>query len=223
MLKIDGFPHAQYDSATRLGFLAYYYPSTSVRDGVLSEEDWRYSSYSPEILNYKEGRDEDIKRLVDPFLKLIRHAVAEVNATNTLLVPVPSSMAAHDPLFSTVPRKKGIKGSRNRDNRNSVFCSMLSIADGNLKVADNLIRTTTKPEKIFWTPEQHAKSLYLNTVTAMPAGNVALVTIDDVKTDGGTLQGVRLLLERAYPNAIVIGLAIGCTRAPNQFLPLASP
>ena len=60
MLKIDNFPHAQYDPSTKLGFLAYYYPSTAVRDRVLSEEDWRYGSYSPEILNYKEGRDEDL-------------------------------------------------------------------------------------------------------------------------------------------------------------------
>ncbi len=222
MLKIDNFPHAQYDPSTKLGFLAYYYPSTAVRDRVLSEEDWRYGSYSPEILNYKEGRDEDIKRFVDPFLKLIRHAIAEFKASTALLVPVPSSMAASDPQFSTVPRKKWVQGSRNRDNRNSVFCSMLASADGTLKVADYLVRTTTKPEKATWTSDQHAKSMDLRAISALPAGRVALIAIDDVKTDGGTLQGARLLLEKAYPQAIVIALAIGCTRAPQQFVPLAT-
>jgi hypothetical protein len=147
MLKIDGFPHAQYDPATKFGFLAYYYPFTAVRDGVLSGEDWRERSYSPEILNYKEGRDEDIKRFVDPFLKLIRHAVTESRANATFLVPVPSSMAAADPLFSTVPKEKYVQHSRNRDNRNSVFCNMLAINDGTLKVADSLVRITTKPER----------------------------------------------------------------------------
>lgn len=222
MLKIEGFPHAQYDPATKSGFLAYYYPSTAVRDGVLSENDWRHGSYSPEILNYKEGRDEDIKRFVDPFLKLIRHAVAESKANAAFLVPVPSSMAAADSLFSTVPRKKGVQGSRNRDNRNSVFCSMLAIADGTLKVADSLVRMATKPEKATWSADQHAKSIELRAVSALPSGRIALITVDDVKTDGGTLQGARMILEKAYPQAVVIGLSIGCTRAPQQFVPLAT-
>ncbi len=92
MLNIDGFPHAQFDLASKTGFLAYYYPSTAVKDGVLSEDEWRHGSYSPEILNYKEGRDEDIKRFVEPFLKLIRHSLAEVKVSSACLVPVPSSI-----------------------------------------------------------------------------------------------------------------------------------
>lgn len=223
MLKIDGYPHVQYDASSKLGFLAYYYPSTSVRDGVLSEENWRHGSYSPEILNYKEGRDEDIKRFVDPFLKLIRYVVAESKANAAFLVPVPSSMAASDPMFSTVPRKKGVQGGRNRDNRNSVFCSMLAIADGSLKVSDCLVRVATKPEKETWTADKHAKSIEIRAVTALPSGRVALITVDDVKTDGGTLHGARMILEKAYPQTVVIGLSIGCTRAPQHFISLTTP
>jgi hypothetical protein len=148
-------------------------------------------------LNYKEGRDEDIKRFVEPFLKLIRHSLAEVKASSACLVPVPSSIDAHNIKFSTVPRPKGIQGSRNRDNRNTVFCNMLAIADGSLSVNDILIRKLAKAEKATWSPAQHAASLECRTMTALPPERVTLVVIDDVRTDGGTLQGARIVLENA--------------------------
>jgi hypothetical protein len=99
MIKIDRFPHAHYDSQNRLGYLALYYPLSAVRDGVLSEENWRQESYSPEILNYKVGRDHDIRWFAEPFLNLIHHAVSSITVEATYLVPVPSSIAWNDPKF----------------------------------------------------------------------------------------------------------------------------
>ena len=131
-------------------------------------------------------------------------------------------MAADDPRFSIVPRKKGVAGSRNRDNRNSVFCNLLANADNSLKVADFLIRKKTKPEKETWTPQQHRDSMELTVKSTLAAGKIALIAIDDIRTEGGTIQGARMILENAYPEAIVIGLTIGCTKSPNQFVPLTT-
>ena len=221
MLKIDNFPHAFYDPGTRHGYLAYYFPSSAVRDGILSEENWRHESYSPEILNYKEGRDYDIRRFVDPFLKLVRHSLVAENVETAYLVPVPSSIAANDPKFSSQPRKKGLPDSRNRDNRNSVFCSFLSSIDGKLRLADVLVRKISKPEKGNWTAAQQVGSMELQGLGTLPQVKTAVVLVDDVTTGGDTLTGARLILEKAYPRAIVITLAIGCTKAPQQFLPLS--
>lgn len=223
MLKIDNFPHAFYDSKNRHGFLAYYYPSSAVRDGVLSEENWRHESYSPEILNYKEGHDHDIRRFVEPFLNLIRFSIAAEKVDTAYLVPVPSSIAANDPKFSSQPRKKGLPNSRNRDNRNSVFCSFLSSADGKLRLADILVRKSSKPEKANWTAAQQAGSMELQGLGTLPQGQTAIILVDDVTTGGDTLTGARMVLEKAYPQAIVITLAIGCTKAPQHLLPLSQP
>jgi hypothetical protein len=221
MLKIEHFPHAFYDSKARHGYLAYYYPSSALRDGVLSEENWRYESYSPEILNYKEGRDHDIRRFVEPFLKLIRHSIAAEKVDAGYLVPVPSSIAANDPKFSSQPRKKGLPDSRNRDNRNSVFCSFLSSIDGKLRLVDVLVRTSPKPEKANWTATQQAGSMELQGIGTLPQGRTAIVLVDDVTTGSDTLAGARLVLEKAYPQAIAVTLAIGCTKAPQQFMSLS--
>jgi hypothetical protein len=88
MIKIDRFPHAHYDSQNRLGYLALYYPLSAFRDGILSEENWRQESYSPEILNYKVGRDHDIRWFVEPFLNLIHHAISSTAIETTYFVPV---------------------------------------------------------------------------------------------------------------------------------------
>ncbi len=221
MLKIDKFPHAQYDSKTKIGFLAYYYPSAALRDKILDEDDWRYNSLSPEILNYKEGKNADIEFFVGPFLKLIHYAMTDAKVDEAFLVPIPSSMAVNDPRFSTMPRQKSVRGNRNRDNRNSIFCSLLSVADGSLKVADNLVRTKTKPEKVAWGAKQHTESMKLRAVSALPHGKIALITIDDVRTDGGTSSGAHRILKEAYPQAIIISLTIAHTRSPQQFLPLS--
>jgi hypothetical protein len=220
MLKIEGFPHAQYDSETKTGFLSYYYPTSAIRDGILSMENWRNESYSPEILNYKEGRDDHIRWFVRPFLELVRHALRESNFSNAYLVSVPSSIATNDPQFSSVPRKKG--GPRNRDNRNAVFCDFLSQADSSLAAANVLIRTTSKAEKLTWTPDLYATSMAV-TAPRLSNASAAMVLIDDVRTDGGTLQGAKVVLGQSYPGAYIICLTIGLTRSPHQFVPLSQP
>jgi len=194
---------------------------SAVRDGLLSEENWRQESYSPEILNYKVGRDHDIRWFAEPFLNLIHHEISSIAVESTYLVPVPSSIAWNDPKFSSQPRPKGIAGSRNRDNRNTVFCGFLSNMDGRLHVANILVRKTSKPEKATLTAAQHAASMELRGLSNLSQNKTAIILIDDVTTDGGTLQGARMIVEKAYPQAVVIGLAIGCTKHPQQFVPLS--
>ncbi|MCX6125030.1 MAG: hypothetical protein NTV34_09840 [Proteobacteria bacterium] len=128
MIKIDRFPHAHFDSQNRLGYLALYYPLSAIRDDILSEENWRQESYSPEILNYKVGRDHDIRWFaeilnykvgrdhdirwfVEAFLNLIYHAISSIAIETTCLVPVTSSIGWNDPKFSSQPRPKGIAGT----------------------------------------------------------------------------------------------------------------
>jgi hypothetical protein len=161
MININGFPHAYFDPQTCTGYLAHYYPSSAIQEGALSAEAWRRESYSPEILDYKEGREDHIRYFVGPFLELVAHATLALNVETTYLVPVPSSIAWNDPKFSSKPRAKGIASSRNRDTRNTVFCGFLSNLDGRFHVADILVRKTSKPEKATWSSEEHLKSMEL--------------------------------------------------------------
>ena len=223
-MRIEKFPHAFYDPSRRMGYLAHYYPWDAVKDGSLDKDLWRRESYSPEILNFKEGRDEDIKRFVVPFIELIHYALSCVQTNTAFLIPVPSSLASNDQNFSSRPRDKGIKGHRNRDNRNSVFCNLLNLHDDKLKVADILVRTRNKPEKETWDAARHAQSLSIREDGVVLPSSVSspLVLVDDVTTNGGTLEGAKILLDRHYQASIIICTTLGISRSPDQFVGLTS-
>jgi adenine/guanine phosphoribosyltransferase-like PRPP-binding protein len=81
--------------------------------------------------------------------------------------------------------------------------------DGRFHVVDILARKTSKPEKATWSAAQHAASMELRGLSNLSQNKTAIVLIDDVTTDGGTLQGARMIVEKGYPQATVISLAIG--------------
>lgn len=194
-LIVNRFPHASYDPQRQTGFLVYYYPYDAVNSGAFDIKQWRHETFSPEVLDYKEGRPEHIEYFVALFIELINHALRESKKNNAFLVPVPSSINHDNPLYSTILRKKGMRDSRNRDDRNIVFCHKLGEHDTRLQVADILYRVTAKPEKADWTPEQHKRSLDLKTILDRDANAAAtFILVDDVMTHGGTMQGAKGIL-----------------------------
>ncbi|MCC7441294.1 MAG: hypothetical protein IT285_06665 [Bdellovibrionales bacterium] len=221
MLKISNFPHAEYNPATQTGWLALYYPHDAVKTGNLQSSQWRHESYSPEILNYKVGNDSDIDRFVSPMLHLISHVTSVENIWESVLVPVPTSIAWNDPNFNRNPRAKG--GPRNRDNRNIVFCNRLGAADQNLKMANILRRIETKPPKATWSSDRHAKSLEVaqKRVEFFLPESSAFILIDDVTTNGGTLDGAELKLREMYSDVKIIKCAIGRSDDPAHFQPVS--
>lgn len=219
MIEIPKYPHANYDPKEMVGYLAYYYPYNQVLDNYI--DSWRYHSYSPNILNFKEGEEEHIKFFVKPFCALIQYSLSFLKREEAFLVPIPSSIAGNNPDFKTTPRRTG--DARNRDNRNIIFCSFINIENNNLKPLDILFRNTGKQEKMKWTERQHKKSLKIRKeqgITINHQFSGEMILIDDVVTNGNTMLGAKLLLEEMYPHAKIIRLSIGKTKEINNFKPI---
>lgn len=221
-IVIDNFPHAQYSAKTQSGFLCLYYPHDAVREGKLDPEEWRNRTYSPNILNFKEGRDTDLEYFVPLFLKLIEHVMNLEKVEMAHLIPLPSSIAYNDPKYSRKPRVKTEKNSRNRDDRNSVFCNLLSAKDSRLRTLDILIRKTGKKEKVTWTAEQHEKSFGIHfqpESKSISSGNL-FILVDDVATHGGTLEGAAKVLQKQFAGAKIVALSLAQSKEPGDFHPL---
>ena len=108
MLKIENFKDAFYNAEEKFGYLAYYYPFNKFSNDY---SFWKHETYSSNILDFKEGKEEDIKFFVKSFCSLIEYVLSLLQKTDAFLVPVPSSIAWNDPNFKTTPRQKN-------DNRN---------------------------------------------------------------------------------------------------------
>ena len=61
--------NAFFDPILEMGNLCEYYPYNRISE--IGAYEWRYCSWSLEILNYKEGKDEDIKLFISPFCELL--------------------------------------------------------------------------------------------------------------------------------------------------------
>lgn len=212
MLNIPNFPHAHYDPETRTGYLCLYYPSNSIDKSL-----WRYESYSAEILNYKEGQEAHIQFFVDPFLQLIEYALAVEWATRATLVPAPSSTKFDAPEFSRVPMQKSSANKRNRDDRNLVFCNQLSLKNNNLQTLEIIRRSKGKPRKAAWNAATHAASVQVKPGQARINKDTPTIVVDDVITNGGTMDGMRIVIQKAYPETTIIRLALAKTAAPADF------
>ena len=221
-LKIDRFPHAVYDQDNRLGYLLDYYPYDSTRGGTLSPHQWRYESWSSQVLDYKEGGKPAIEFFVKPILSLIHYSLNSLFYDSAYLIPVPSSLAHDDPAYSTVPYQRGSKDRKNRDDRNTVFCNLIAAEDTKFRVADILSREESKPEKETWSAKRHAKSMAIRGygIAAVQDFSGAFILIDDIITHGGTIQGARKVLEDHFSKATVVSLALGHSKDPTQFNPL---
>jgi len=99
-LQIEDFPEAVFDPQTMTGYLCSYYLHKTMDD-----DQWR-STYSPQILDFKEGSEPAISYFVKPFVELIKQALLMIGHTRAVLIPVPSSIAKSDPNFSNLPYNK---------------------------------------------------------------------------------------------------------------------
>lgn len=213
--KIANYPHAEYNDKELNGALCDYYGWLSIDQNL-----WRNQTYSPEILNYKDGEEEAIKYFVHGYLKLIEHVLTEHGANYAYVVPVPASVPTGSGDFTTQPKSDT---GRNRDNRNQVFCKLLH--DGHDKViqTDVLIRKDPKPKKVRWSPEQHADSMAIKGKAESFDDDDLLILVDDVSTQGGTINGAKLLLSKKYSTDRIITLPIAQTRYSADFRPLRPP
>lgn len=213
--KIAKYPHAEYNDEELNGSLCDYYGWLSIEQNL-----WRNQTYSPEVLNYKDGEEAAIKYFVPGYLKLIEHVLAEHEANYAYVVPVPASVPASSADFTTKP--KSVTG-RNRDNRNQVFCKLLHDGHDKVILTDVLMRTDPKPKKARWSPEQHADSMVIKGKAESFDEDDLLILVDDVSTQGGTINGAKLLLSNKYDADRIITLPISQTRFSAVFRPLRPP
>jgi hypothetical protein len=212
MLNIDRFPHLHCDPQLRLGWLCEYY-----KFGTLADELWREQTYTPELLNYKEGKLKGINLFVPPYLELLQHVMSTHNANYACLFPIPPSVPNHSRQYTITPRSKT---GRNRDNRNNIFCQTLTSQNESLLLFDALTRTQKKPPKKHWTANQHRKSTAFDEDITDLTPDAIFVLVDDVYTKGGTLQGAALLLSEKFPQQQIICLPIARTYPADEFVPL---
>lgn len=217
-VKIDRYPHAFYDDNAGMGYLVYYYPYEAVKEKIIDKADWKDNSYSPEVLNYKEGKPKDIQFFAEPFAELIQHALKKKKLSAVYLVPVPSSTAFNSKNFSTEPRSNA--SPRNRDNRNVLFCREVAKFDDRFVVADVLRRIKGKNPKEKWTATEHSDSIELVDDGIVNDFIPAFILVDDVCTTGSALKGCKAVLENGYIYDSVTMLAISRTMKPQDFEPL---
>ena len=133
MLEIENYPEARFDKENGLGFLCYYSKN-------------QHSLYNL-LIDYKAGTNKKIESFVSPFLKLIQHTMKEVSFKKAYLIPIPSSKEHNDPTFNKKPSTDHDDPTKNRDNRNNIFCKMLSKKNSNLYYKDILKRVKGKESK----------------------------------------------------------------------------
>jgi predicted amidophosphoribosyltransferase len=221
ILQIDGFPHAQFDSHRGRGYLCQYFKIKSI-----SEELWR-STYSPDILDFKEGKETTIDQFAQPFVQLIEYTLKAYRASTAILVPVPSSMSRSDPGYSGVPFDKTKTPKRkNRDDRCELFCNRIAKKCNSTLLSLSLIRRTrSKAEKSNRTKSSQMKTLECDLSLLEQVKNCQselIILIDDIETTGSTFSACHELLRKQFPNSKIACLAIAKTTDSKDFQPLVS-
>lgn len=218
-IKIDRFPQAFFIPTGPSAYLCFYYPYSAIKEGKITYEQWENQSYSSEILRYKEGLPASLKYFLPAVHSAIKQIMSNYGETTSYIVPVPSSIAHDHSDFKSTPRLKGEK-SRNRDNRNTVFCNLLAAHDTSIVVKDCLKRIHSKPAKESWNETQHSKSISISYDKVYDSFAGLFFLFDDVVTDGGTIRGAKSILEQKFPNAKIVKFSIGLSQHPGAFQPL---
>lgn len=213
-LKINRFPHAEYDPETRIGWLCDYYAWLTLPSSV-----WRQQSHSGSILDYKEGTKQSLEFFLAPYKSLIDYVLDVHDANYAYVVAVPASVPSTDPAYTRRP--KSVTG-RNRDDRNELFCEMLSESHDYVINANLLDRITPKPKKARWDAETHKNSMGMRQEFVDPAEDEddLFILVDDVCTQGGTIDGAKLLLSEYFDEDRIVRLPLAHNRFAEDFRPL---
>lgn len=203
---------SEYDPIEKFGYLCPYWPHEDVKKGLVDKKKWRDTTYSPEILNYKEGREKDLIYFVPHVLKLINKILKIEGANKATLIPVPTSNPKLSPKYWDQPSPRFRR--KNRDNRNIIFCRMLVQNASHLETREIVERIKEKTEKEVWNTEQHADSMQINHTLINAESNDPYILIDDVITTGGTMDGIKSLLKDKVNENLIIQVTIGKTEHP---------
>lgn len=204
---------AEYDESKKIGWLCRYYPYDAVKDKNMSEDDWRFGTYSPEILDYKTGWEQKIHFFVSPVQCLIECIAAREKVQDSfLLVPIPTSLPKNHPAYKTTPRAKG--ESQNRDDRNEIFCKMLVNGQAGWSTFPIISRIKEKAPKEQWSIDQQAESFGIDTDFGPLLSKTPVFLVDDVTTRHATFFGAKKIIEKIAPRCRVFCVAIGRTTAP---------
>ncbi|EMS84090.1 hypothetical protein [Leptospira noguchii] len=204
-----------YDKNLKYGYLARYFtPVTkSKQNPFMTVEEYRKQTYSPDILNYKEGTSKAIGFFVFGMKKFLDNILELHNETNAILIPVPSSKAKNDPFYNNQP--KGVKFDRNRDDRNIIFVNRICKLDSKYKCVDAIYRVTSKKEKERIAVENYISDLEIRYVEKLDGK--CIILIDDIKTNGITFEACSRLIENHISPGLLITIAIGQTRSHESF------
>jgi len=202
----------RYDDKEKIGWLCDYYPW-----GSLEQADWRHKTYSPEILNYKEGHDKDIKFFIPQMTFLIESIVINERISDSpVLIPAPTSTPKSDPDYKTTARIKG--ENHNRDNRNELFCKRIVSGKEGWFSFSLLSRIAKKTPKEIWNETQQFESMQLDDkYNSILKSGSPIFLVDDVTTHYSTFKGSIKHIRSVAPSAPVFCVAIGHTRSPDFF------
>ncbi|WP_078123980.1 phosphoribosyltransferase [Leptospira alexanderi] len=204
-----------YDKNIKYGYLSRYFtPVTqSKQNPFMTVEEYRNLTYSPNILNYKEGTSKAIDVFVKGMKKFLDKILETHDEGSAILIPIPSSKAKNDPLYNSQP--KGVKFNRNRDNRNIIFVNRICDLDSKYKCVEGISRVASKKEKEKISVYEYMDSLEVNHVEKLQ--DECVILIDDIKTNGTTFEACASLIKKAASPKIVITVAIGQTRTHESF------
>ena len=196
----------QYDPKTKIGTITDYFVYSTAKEKGLKEE-WRNNTYSPEILNYKQARQNAFDLFLPKFLELLLKVRKAEDIKVLYLIPVPCS------------NDLNYKGGDDPDH-NLKFCEILTDA---LRKQDipalgisALHRVHLKRKLANITPKEHAKTFQVGgriiDTRIKRYSPESFILVDDIRTSGNTLEGSSLALKKKYRYISVIKLAVAQTK-----------
>ncbi|EMM94311.1 hypothetical protein LEP1GSC158_0652 [Leptospira interrogans serovar Zanoni str. LT2156] len=210
-----------YDKNLKYGYLARYFtPVTqSKQNPFMTVEEYRNLTYSPNILNYKEGTSNAIDFFIFGMKKFLDHILELHNEQNAILIPVPSSKAKNDPFYNNQPKNKNLDApplrKRNRDNRNIIFVNRICESDNKYKCVEGIHRISSKKEKERIPIEDYISDLEIRHTEEL--NGKCVILIDDIKTHGTTFEACSKLVDSHATPSLLITIAIGQTRSHESF------
>lgn len=177
-----------------------------------ANEGWNFSDTNQLIHNFKKDMStkgtpqwkykikaiEKVGKLIDPYMKRSR--------SNCIWVPKPPSKVKTDPNYDS------------RIEKALNFAKKISLTDTNIcncitqKENREAVHQTQEPRP---SPEQAAENYAVNS-NMIPDNTTRAIIVDDVLTTGSHFKGMKIALQKIFPDIEVIGLFVARTRRVPQ-------